>query len=276
MNAVKEKKERKNEAAKRILFTALSACFWIGVWWLLALVVGEEWILPAPPAVVKAFFAAFEGGALPLYLLRSCAGIMAGYFAGVTVGFLLAALTARFRALHLLFSPLLTVVRATPVASFILILWIFFARSAVPAASVMLIVTPIVWANCETGFLSYDRKLFEAAKAYGLSAKKKVRYLFLPAVSPYFGTAALTALGMAWKAGVAAEVLCTPEGTIGRMIWISKRDIITAELFAYTAAVILVCFLFEKLFKLLFKRFGVRKRRRAPGGAAAEKGGGEA
>lgn len=250
-----------DQAAKSFLFTALSVLFWIAVWWIAALIVGEEWILPDPPAVVRAFFASFKDGALPSYLARSCLGIMTGFLAGGSVGFFLAALTARFKALHLLFSPLLTVVRATPVASFILILWIFFVRSTVPAISVMLIVTPIVWGNCETGFLSADRKLLEVARIYGMPRRKKALYVFLPAVFPYFRTAAMTALGMAWKAGVAAEVLCTPEGTLGRMIWISKRDIQTSELFAYTAAVVFVCFLFEKLLGWALKkvRFGTRR-----------------
>ena len=237
---------------KSALFTFLSIAFWIGVWAVAAEIVGKEWILPAPYRVLQAFFASFEGGKLPLFLLRTTAGISAGYLAGVGIGFLLSALTARVKALHILFSPLLTVVRATPVASFILLLWIFLARESVPAVSVCLIVTPIVWANCETGFLSGDKQLSEVARVYGFSFFKKAKYLYLPAVFPYFRTAAMTCLGMAWKAGVAAEVLCTPEGTVGRMIWISKRDIETAEVLSWTLAVIIACFALEKLLKILF------------------------
>lgn len=248
------------KAAGRILLTALSACFWIGVWYILALCVGQEWILPTPLAVGRAFVSALGDFKLPLFLLRSSAGILSGYAAGVVAGFLLSALTARVRALHILFSPLLTVVRATPVASFILILWIFFARSTVPAVSVFLIVLPIVWGNCETGFLSADRQLLEAAQSFGMSFGRKMRFVYLPAAAPYLRASALTALGMAWKAGVAAEVLCTPEGTLGRMIWISKRDIETADLFAYTAAVILFCFLLERLLRALFEAAAKRRR----------------
>ena len=251
--------DRKNEntraqTVKKILFTVLAAAFWIGVWYIAAAIVGKSWVLPAPHDVLRAFFASFEGGRLPLYLLRTTLGVGAGYLAGVCLGFLLAALTARVKLLHLLFSPLLTVVRATPVASFILLLWVFLARESVPAVSVALIVTPIIWGNCETGFLSTDRHLVEVAQVYGFSFFKKARYLYLPAAAPYFKTAALTCLGMAWKAGVAAEVLCTPEGTVGRMIWLSKRDIETAEVLSWTLAVILACFILEKLLKLLLAR----------------------
>ena len=263
-----EKKKNKNnettivKRVKTVLFTLLSLCFWIGLWWIAALLVGKEWILPTPDRVCLSLWEACADGQLFLRAGRSLLGIAAGYLAGVAAGVLLSGLSAKCRFIHILFSPLLTVVRATPVASFILILWVFFARGTVPAISVMLIVTPIVWANCETGFLSTDKQLREVAKVYSFSPFKKLRFLYLPSVYPYFKTAALTALGMAWKAGVAAEVICTPEGTIGQMIWAAKRDIQTSDLFAWTIVVIAVCFVLEKLLGLLlalpYKR-GARK-----------------
>ena len=245
-----------------LLFLA-SALFWIGVWYIAAAIVGKAWVLPMPHAVLRAFFDSFAGGALPRYLLRTTLGIGAGYLAGVVIGFFLAAATARVKPLHILFSPLLTVVRATPVASFILLLWVVLARESVPAVSVALIVTPIVWGNCETGLLSASKQLSELCAVYDLGFFRRARFLLLPAVAPHFRSAAMTALGMAWKAGVAAEVLCTPDGTIGRMIWASKRDIETAELFAWTLSVILVCFLLEKLLKLLFSLPEMKRKQKA-------------
>ena len=249
----KNKDTKVKNRVKRILFTLLAIAFWVGLWWIAALLVGKEGIRPTPDRVCVSLWEACLDGQLFLRAGKSLLGIAAGYLAGVTVGFLLSFATARVGFLHTLFSPLLTVVRATPVASFILILWVFFARETVPAVSVMLIVTPIVWANCETGFLSKDKKLSEVARVYSFSFVKSLRYLYLPSVYPYFRTALLTAMGMAWKAGVAAEVLCTPDGTLGQMIWASKRDIQTADLFGWTVVVIAVCCALEKLLGLLLK-----------------------
>ena len=260
---IKKAPNKNTKRLKRLLFGLLAVAFWIGVWWLISLWVSEDWILPSPYRVAVALFESLREGTLFLRAGRSLLGILEGYLAGMILGVVLAALTAKIHFFHILFSPLLTVVRATPVASFILILWVFCARGTVPAVSVMLIVLPIVWANFETGILSVDQKLFEVAKVYRFSAFKKMRFLYAPAVYPYFRTAALTAVGMAWKAGVAAEVLCTPGGTIGQMIWYAKRDIQTADLFAWTAVVIFVSFLLEKLLYLLLnlpaKRRDVKK-----------------
>ena len=134
-------------------------------------------------------------------------------------------------------------------------------RSTVPSVCVLLIVTPILWANCEEGILQVNKKLYEMSTVYSFSVGRKLRYLYIPSVFPYFKTAALTALGMAWKAGVAAEVLCTPDGTLGQMIWYSKRDIETGDLFAYTLVIVLVCFLLEKLLVVLLDILQKRRKR---------------
>jgi NitT/TauT family transport system permease protein len=58
-------------------------------------------------------------------------------------------------------------------------------------------------------------------------------------------------MGLAWKSGVAAEVLCQPKLAIGSELYYSKIYLETPELFAWTALVIILSFILEKLFKLL-------------------------
>ena len=62
---------------------------------------------------------------------------------------------------------------------------------------------------------------------------------------------------MCWKSGVAAEVIGTPDHSIGEKLYMAKIFFSTDELFAWTAAVILLSFLFEKLvFRLLRRVLG--------------------
>jgi NitT/TauT family transport system permease protein len=65
---------------------------------------------------------------------------------------------------------------------------------------------------------------------------------------PYFRSACVTALGMAWKSGVAAEVLCQPRKAIGTQLYYAKIYLETENLFAWTAVVVLLSILMEKLF----------------------------
>jgi NitT/TauT family transport system permease protein len=57
---------------------------------------------------------------------------------------------------------------------------------------------------------------------------------------------------MCWKAGVAAEVIGLPSGSIGERLYQSKIYLETAQLFAWTAVIILASVLLERfLIKIL-------------------------
>ena len=64
----------------------------------------------------------------------------------------------------------------------------------------------------------------------------------------------LPGLGLAWKAGVAAEVLCLPKNAIGAQVYYAKIYLETPSLFAWTLAVIALSFLLEWAVGLLLRR----------------------
>ena len=143
--------------------------------------------------------------------------------------------------------------RATPVASFIMLLWVFVSKEVVPSLIVILIVLPIVYGNLCAGLESVDKKHLELAKVFDFSLMRKLKYIYMPQTVPYIRSALSTSLGLAWKAGIAAEVLCDPLNSIGHGIFSSKRDILTADLFAWTLVVVLLCFMFEFVLARIFK-----------------------
>ena len=65
---------------------------------------------------------------------------------------------------------------------------------------------------------------------------------------PYFRAACGVSLGMCWKAGIAAEIIGIPKGSIGEHLYNAKVYLNTPELFAWTVVIIFVSILFEKLF----------------------------
>lgn len=233
--------------AWRWILTALSLLIWIGIWWLVALRVDKAWVLPTPPMVAKAMKELLFDKDFLVSCFASLSNMVGGWLWGVLAGTALAVLTYRFWVLQILFSPLLTVVRATPVASFIMLLWVFLVKESVPTVAVGLIVLPIVYANVYKGFCETDSKLLQVGKIHRFGIWRMAKYIYIPSVMPYFLSSLLTSLGLGWKAGIAAEVLCTPEGTVGRYLFLYKRDILTPELFACTFCIVAICFVLEKL-----------------------------
>ena len=96
------------------------------------------------------------------------------------------------------------------------------------------------------------------SEIYSFTNIKKVKFIYIPAVIPYFITAATTSLGFAWKSGIAAEVICTPKFSIGRQLYNSKIYLEIPELFAWTTAVILLSIVVEKSLMLVLN--ALRKR----------------
>lgn len=219
--------------------------FWLLVWQIIATIVGKELLLPAPWTVAvrlaELVITADFWHAAALTLLR----IFAGMAAGAVLGTLIAVLTCVSGWCDLILSPLVKVIRATPVASFILLVLLWVSTGKVPGIISSLMVLPVVWGNVCKGIRSTDEKLLELARAYRFGSSKTVKLVYVPSVAPYFTAGLETALGLAWKAGVAAEVLCYPKWAIGSEIYHARLNFETADLFAWTLVVIALSFLVE-------------------------------
>ena len=104
---------------------------------------------------------------------------------------------------------------------------------------------------------SYRAQMLEMARVFRLPARSRFFYIYRPALKPFLYSGMKISLGMCWKSGVAAEVIGTPDHSIGEKLYMAKIFFSTDELFAWTAAVILLSFLFEKLvFRLLRRVLG--------------------
>ena len=230
---------------RRIGRVLLPVLFWLGVWQLTAAAVGQELLLPGPAAVGRRLLELAAGAVFWQTALASLLRIFGGLLLGVALGALLAGLTAWVPLLDWVLTPAVKVVRATPVASFILLVYLWVERGRVPGLISALMVLPVVWGNVTRGIAETDPQLLELARAYGFGRGRTLRRIYIPSVLPYFASGCRTALGLAWKAGVAAEVLCQPRNAIGTQIYNTKYYLETPSLFAWTLVVIALSFLLE-------------------------------
>ena len=241
---------------RRIGRVLLPVLFWLGVWQLAAAAVGQELLLPGPAAVGRRLLELAAGAVFWQTALASLLRIFGGLLLGVALGALLAGLTAWVPLLDWVLTPAVKVVRATPVASFILLVYLWVERGRVPGLISALMVLPVVWGNVTRGIAETGPRLLELARAYGFGRGRTLRRIYIPSVLPYFASGCRTALGLAWKAGVAAEVLCQPRLAIGTQVYRAKITLETPDLFAWTAVVIVLSFLLEYALGLLFRRLG--------------------
>lgn len=241
------KVKKANKAAARILRALLCFFFWVGIWYICAAALGKAVILPMPHAVLRRLIELALTKDFALTCLRSLGSVFAGIFFGMILGSILAVLSHFVPAARALTAPALSVIKATPVASFIILLLFLVNKTAVPTIATSLIVMPIVYSNVANGFASVPQERFEVAYIYRFDSAKKWKYCYLPSVMPYFAAACRSAVGMAWKAGIAAEVICSPKGTIGSALYNAKIYLESEDMFAWTAAVIILSIVIEKL-----------------------------
>lgn len=235
------------EHLKRILKNCLIAAFWLALWAGLTFAANKPLLLPGPWAVLKRLLELAATAEFWATTARTLLRIGLGLLYAVPAGVLLAAATCRFRLLRELLSPLLIIVQSTPVASFILLLLIWLGRDTLPSVIVALMVLPVVWRNVSAGVEKTDIRLLELARIYKFSPGRTLHRIYAPSVAPYFFAAMRTSLGLAWKAGVAAEVLTVPKGSVGQMLYESKLYLETVDLFAWTVTVILCSLIIERL-----------------------------
>ena len=226
-----------------------AAAYWLLVWQLLAMLVGQEVVLSPPLTVFRTLIRLMGTADFWLSLGATILRILLGYGLGVLLGTALAFVCWKSRIARVLLTPFMSVVRATPVASFIILL-LFLARNQwIPVIIAALMVTPLLWANCLKGIEETDRGLLEMGQVFELSRGWQIRHIYGPSVKAFFVPAAVTALGLAWKAGVAAEVLAAPEHSVGGMLYRAKIYLENPEMLAWTLCVVAVSMGLEHLLK---------------------------
>lgn len=235
---------------------AIPPAVWLGVWQLASMAVGRELLLPGPASVAKALLSL--GGTADFWLsaLSTLLRVFLGLVWGTALGTVLAFLTHFSAWADRILSPAIRVVRATPVVSFILLVYLWVARSAIPWVIAGLMVLPVVWGSLTAGLDNLDGKLLEMARAYRFSRLKTLTLIYLPALRPHFSAGLLTAFGLAWKSGVAAEVICPTKWAVGSRIQQAKLALETPELFAWTLVIVALSLLLERLLRCLMGKGG--------------------
>ena len=241
---------------RKTLRTLAVVLFWLLIWQLLAALAGQELLLPSPLRVARELIRLAGGAEFWLTVAQSIRRVLTGIVSAVLLGILLALLTHKSAVLRALLSPVMTLVKSTPVASFIILALVWLGRDVVPPVIAALMVLPVVWANVSQGLDGIDPQLLELAQVCRLPRGRVFRRITLPSVLPHLRAALCSALGLGWKAGVAAEILTVPARSIGKRIYEAKIYLETTELFAWTAAVVLLSLVIEGLLLRLVGRIG--------------------
>ncbi len=238
----------------RFVRACLTAAVYLLVWQVAAAAVARPLLLPGPALTLRRLFALLGEPESYAAIALTLGRVLLGFLLGTAAGVLLGALTGASRFADALLSPLRGVVKATPVTSFILLALLWFSSGMVPVWIALLMVLPVVWAAVLEAVRETDPALLEMARAFRLPRRRQIREIYAPSALPPVLAACSTALGFAWKSGVAAEILALPRLAVGSYLYRSKVTLETADLFAWTLCVIVLSMLLERALVRLMRR----------------------
>jgi len=225
--------------------------FWVVVWQLLAMCLNSTILLASPLETIKCLWQMLLVGEFWQSIGFTFVRICSGFILAVVIGTVLGALSYVFKPVRGLLAPFVSVIKATPVASFIILVLIWVPSRNLSVVISFLMAFPVIYTNILSGLSEMDGNMLEMTRVFGIPFGKRLRYVYIPQTIPYFKAACSLALGLCWKSGIAAEIIGLPTGSIGERLYQAKIYLSTPEMFAWTITIIVVSVTCEKLVMLL-------------------------
>ena len=216
--------------------------------------IGSELLLVSPLGVLKRLTSLVVEDGFWSIVWFTFRRIGIGFFAGLIIGVVLALAAGRFRFIETMLWPYMITVKSVPVASFVVIAIIWFKASNLSTLISFLMVMPIIYTNLLDGIKAVDKKMIEMAVVFRMPIGRRMKYIWMPSVKPFLISAVRISVGLAWKSGVAAELIGYPEGSVGEVLYYSKLYLDTVDLFAWTVVVVILALGFEKTLVYLLKK----------------------
>ena len=221
---------------------------WVLLWQLAAVLINKKIIFVGPLEVVKALAEQIWQPEFWQTIFSSSARICGGFLAAFPLAALIGVTASQFGLLQEFLEPAVGLLQSVPVASFVILALIWIGSENLSILISMIVVFPVIYRNTVQGMQAADEEMLEMAQVFRLGWRRRFLYVYRPAMFPYLVSASKIAFGMAWKSGVAAEVIGVPDMSIGEKLYMAKIYLSTAELFAWTLVIIVVSRVLERGF----------------------------
>ena len=227
---------------------------WLVVWSLVAALINNDIVLVGPVMVLKSLVKIIFTKDFLLIAGNSMLRITLGFLLALIIGVILGSIAYKHKIVEEILQPFVTVIKVVPVASFVVLLLLWVGSSNLSFLISMLIVFPQVYVSTLSGAKATDDAILEMAEEYKYSAYEKIVYIYKDSVLPYIISNSKVSFGMAWKSGVAAEVIGMTGVSLGERIYMAKIYLDTASLFSWTLIVVMLSYLLEKVCLLLLNK----------------------
>ena len=232
----------------------LGYVFLILIWTIAYYVINNPIILPSIWQLLERTFELFKTGEILSPLLSSLYRVFVAILISVVLGVIFSLIAYSFN-IRDFFSLLMSILKSTPVVSLVLIILFFTNSQNLSSIVVILIITPIVYANILNGLDNISMEKLELVKVYNLSFWTKFRYVELPVIINKILFSMVVCVGIALKAAVTAEVIAGGSKGLRSLLYITKISFEMVDLLSVTLIIVLSSYIIEEFFKFLLRKW---------------------
>lgn len=247
-------KQNKNNSYKAKAYGVVSICFWLILWQVVCSILNNDILIVSPMKVLKALANMMETREFYYQFGTTMGRMLLGLLLGGVTGILMACFSYHVEFMYYIVKPFVNIVKTTPVASFIILALIWVGSTYLSVLIAFLMVFPVIYTNVLEGLKQVNQGLLDMAQVFRMPIHRKIRYIYIPSVYPYFLASCKVALGLSMKAGIAAEVIGIPKGSIGEQLYSAKLYLATEEVFAWTVVIIVSSIVLEACLLMVVKK----------------------
>jgi len=240
------------------IISFLSAMLLIGVWHIIALIVGKEIILPSPLSVLRAMLSIVTHPSFFYILLNTFIRILLAFSITLVLSLILGVASGINNVIYAILRPIVNVLKSILTVSIILIILIITGKEFAPTIVSIIIVFPVLYSNIYHGIKKTDRKLIQMADTYRVNKKRIIKDIYLPSINSYISAGLNSSLGLSFKVTIATELIGMTNNSIGAAIYWEKINLNTPSVFAWTLIIILLSAVFDNVLGVIIARMNNR------------------
>lgn len=259
--------KKSKKALTKISIIVISVLSLLTIWQITSLALDSQILMPGVIDVLLRLFELFFSKNFIYNVLSTVIRAFDSFLIIIILATIFGTLSGKFKILGWFMTPILTVLKTTPVMSVILLAFIWFETGTVPIFSAFLMGFPIMYMMMEGAVENLEFEMDQMCYLYGFTNSQKIRYYIIPTLAKSFSLGARQTLSMVWKVVVAAEVLTIPKFGVGAKMQFAQIQLETAEVFSWTLIAIILSalgdFLFNLIEKIVIKISRYRKEKKA-------------
>ncbi len=238
--------------------TVIGIIVFIAAWQVMSLLVSFSLILPSPLTTFEALLEVLQEpttySALASTAWKTFFVLFLVIVTGIPLGFLMGISSAFYD----LFRPMIMVVQAVPVISWLaLVIFLWGIGWKGPVLISFLSLLPTAVFTTASGVRNLDKNLLEMARLYKVSKKRVLKDIYFGALAPFVFVTVEVSIGNVWKVMVMAEYLCGGSG-IGVLIAWARQYVNVPEIYALTFLAVVLGLTSEKIVRKIVKGFEKR------------------